>query len=168
MHAPRAEEQRPVAADRPAAAQHPEVRMRFDTREIAAHADRPSQRAVQWETREPAGQSVEREGVGADVRKDAQDVAPEVETDGAVDEADGTVAVVMAQRAAEHRVLERAGECTRRIELALEIESRHEAPHGADVDASRCHLEGLKSQVVAGDVDFAFAEHLRLRPTGHE
>ena len=74
----------------------------------------------------------------------------------------------MPQRTAEGRVLERAGERTGRVQLTLQIESRHQPPHRGEVDAAGFHGEWLKREVSAGDIDLAFPENLGFRPSRHE
>ena len=110
---------------------------------------------MQREAREPAGQTVERQGVGAHIGEHAQDSGAGVEPDHAADDAGRPLAIVMAQRAAEHGVLQRAGERPGGVELALEVEPRHEPPDRTDVDAAGFHRERLKREILAADIDLA-------------
>jgi len=79
----------------------------------------------------------------------------------------GSIALV-AQRAGERRGLERTGQRTRRVQLSLQVESRHEPPHGADVDPAGLDDEGLKREVFSREIDLSFANDLRLCPRGDE
>ena len=146
MNAARAEQQRAVTPDRTAPTQHVEVGVRLEPGDVALHADRSGQRAAQRKVRDPAGQAVERERIGADIGEDAEYFRAGVETDDAADETDRPHAIVMTQRAAEHRVLQRPGERARGVELPLKIESGDESPDRADVDPAGCYGERLERQ----------------------
>src|SRR2546422_5233253 len=102
------------------------------------------------------------------VAEDAEDFGARVESHNATQHAHRPLAVVMAQRSAEHRVLQGAGERAGRIELSLQIESGDESPDGADVDPAGFHGERLECQSRSADADFAFSLDLALGPSRNE
>src|SRR5438309_7358319 len=96
--------------------------MGFETGERAVEADRTGERASEREVARPAAQAVERQRVSMHIGEDAEDRRARVERNDATDDTHGPVAVVVTQRPAEARVLERTGQRASGIELALEIE----------------------------------------------
>ena len=169
MRAASAEHQRPVAAHAASAPpQHVEVDVRFEPCDVAAQPDRPGECAPQRKMRDPSGEPIERQRVGADVGGDPEDVGAGVEPDDAADDAHGTVAVVMPERATEHRVLEGAGQRSARIQLALEIERRDEPADGGDVEARSRHRERLKGEIFPRHIDLPLAVDLAFGPAGNQ
>src|SRR3982751_5310556 len=75
---------------------------------------------------------------------------------------------MMAQRAAEQRVLQCAGERAGGIELSLEVDGRYHAPHGAQIDSPGFHRERLETKIAGREVQLALPRDLRLRPSRHE
>ena len=100
------------------------------------------------------------------IGEDAEDRRARVERNDATDDTHGPVAVVVTQRPAEARVLERTGQRASGIELALEIEGRYEPPHRAEIDAPGFDRKRLEGQLVPRQVDLAFALDLCLGPPG--
>src|SRR5207244_12931424 len=91
------------------------------------------------------------------IGEDAEDRRARVERNDAADDTRGPVAVVVTQRPAEARVLERTGQRAGRIELALEIEGRYESPHRAEIDARGFERRRLEGERGARRGDPAFA-----------
>ncbi len=161
-----AEQQRPVAPDRAAAAKHREIGMGFEAGEGAVQADCAGERTSEREVARSAAQAVERQRVRTHVGEDAEDRRARVERNDATDDTDRPVAVVVTQRPTEARVLERTGQRASGIELALQIEGRYEPPHRAEIDAPGFDYKRLEGQLVPRHVDLAFALDLCLGPSG--
>src|SRR5882672_6251797 len=102
------------------------------------------------------------------VAEDAEDFGARVESHNAPQHAHRPLTVVMAQRPAEHRVLQGAGERARRIELSLQIESGNQSPDRTDVDPAGFHGERLEGQSRPAQADFAFPLDLALGPSRNE
>src|SRR5882762_10638949 len=103
-----------------------------------------------------------------DVAEDAEDFRARVESHNAAQHAHRPLTVVMAQRSAERRVLQGAGERARRIELSLQIESGDESPDRTDVDPAGFHGKRLEGQSWPAEADFAFSLDLALGPSRNE
>ena len=172
---PRAEETKHAVGLDAASVAAGQVSMHGERGDRAGQSHRSRYTPGERKARHAGAQPIERYRVRHDVGRDAERVRAIIQPHRAPHLAHGAVAVALAQRAAELRVLEGAGEGPHRGERPPQRGGGNEPSNGSQVHGRRSHGERLKGEPSpppagrrAEHVDGSPPSHAALRPTRHQ